>query len=51
MLPPPVKACVHKLVNEHCVHTHKCFMVKNRETKKITRAEGRKWVQRRGTKG
>lgn len=34
------------------VYTHKCcFMVKNRKTKKITRMEGRKRVQRRGTKG
>lgn len=34
------------------VYTHKCcFMVKNRKTKKITRMEGRKGVQKRGTKG
>lgn len=29
MLLPPVKTCVHRLVNEPCVHTHKCcFAVK-----------------------
>ena len=42
MLLPPVKTCVHRLVNEPCVHTQTLFRGKNMETKKITRMEGRK---------
>lgn len=48
MLPSPVKAFVHKLVNERCVHTQMLFHGKNRETKKIMRMEGKKRFQRRG---
>lgn len=51
MLLPPVKTCVHRLVNEPCVHTQMLFPGKNRETKKILRMDGRKRDQRRGTRG
>lgn len=42
MLLPPVKTCVHRLVNEPCLHTHMLFPGKNRETKKILRMDSRK---------